>query len=274
MSEAATIDTTAGVISPTIEESYKQLKAEGLITDDNDTTTDTSTATTQTEDAEGGKGGTEAQTTERPSWLPEKFKSVEDMAKAYGELEKKMSGKKPEEGSTTEEAQQAAQAVGMDFDKMADEFYADGSLSDETYATLEGKGIPRNIVDNYISGLQAQSAAYEAKVFEFGGGSETYDKLTAWGKDNLSDAEIDQFDAAVNSGDLARAEIAVRGIAARMELAQGKAPSVHVDGKPNTGASDVYENAAQMEADMNNPLYQTDESFRQKVYAKLGRSNI
>ena len=29
---------------------------------------------------------------DRPSWLPEKFKSAEDMAKAYSELEKKQGG--------------------------------------------------------------------------------------------------------------------------------------------------------------------------------------
>ena len=32
---------------------------------------------------------------ERPEWLPEKFQSPEDMAKAYGELESKM-GEEPE----------------------------------------------------------------------------------------------------------------------------------------------------------------------------------
>jgi len=36
----------------------------------------------------------ETQTTEeRPEWLPEKFKNAEDLAKAYGELEKQFSTK-------------------------------------------------------------------------------------------------------------------------------------------------------------------------------------
>ena len=33
----------------------------------------------------------------RPNWLPEKFKSAEELAKAYGELEKKMSAPQQEE---------------------------------------------------------------------------------------------------------------------------------------------------------------------------------
>ena len=40
---------------------------------------------------------------DRPEWLPEKFKSPEDMSKAYSELEKKL-GQSPEEG--TEESEQ------------------------------------------------------------------------------------------------------------------------------------------------------------------------
>ena len=43
---------------------------------------------------------TEKQTSDqevRPNWLPEKFKSSEELAKAYGELEKKMSSPQQEE---------------------------------------------------------------------------------------------------------------------------------------------------------------------------------
>ena len=36
----------------------------------------------------------------RPNWLPEKFKSAEELAKAYGELEKKMSAPQQEEQPT------------------------------------------------------------------------------------------------------------------------------------------------------------------------------
>ena len=45
---------------------------------------------------------TEAKPTEtRPDWLPEKFKSAEDLAKAYSELEKKQSA--PTEEAPTEQ---------------------------------------------------------------------------------------------------------------------------------------------------------------------------
>ena len=49
--------------------------------------------TTQTENV--GTANAEAAETERPSWLPEKFKTAEDLAKSYTELEKTLADKSP-----------------------------------------------------------------------------------------------------------------------------------------------------------------------------------
>ena len=48
---------------------------------------------TQNENAETAT--TEAAETDRPTWLPEKFKSAEDLAKSYTELEKTLADKSP-----------------------------------------------------------------------------------------------------------------------------------------------------------------------------------
>ena len=41
---------------------------------------------------------------DRPDWLPEKFKNAEQMAEAYGHLEKKLGGESVEEGVEPEAA--------------------------------------------------------------------------------------------------------------------------------------------------------------------------
>ncbi|BCV06873.1 MAG: hypothetical protein CM15mV145_200 [uncultured marine virus] len=51
--------------------------------------------TTKTENAEPTAPPTEAAETERPTWLPEKFKTAEDLAKSYTELEKTLAEKSP-----------------------------------------------------------------------------------------------------------------------------------------------------------------------------------
>lgn len=50
-----------------------------------------------TADTSVAKASDEVQEEQRPGWLPEKFKSPEDLAKSYGELEKKMTNHVPKE---------------------------------------------------------------------------------------------------------------------------------------------------------------------------------
>ena len=94
--------------------------------------------------------GTE-QDAERPEWLPEKFKSVEDMAKAYSALESKL-GQPQEETEETEEevstessASEVAEVLGangIDFDVLQQEYQELGGLSAEAYEALEEAGFP------------------------------------------------------------------------------------------------------------------------------------
>lgn len=270
--ETVTIDTSDENKGPSVEESYEELKKEGLINEEHADGGDTNS---------GGQGddGVEAGADERPSWLPEKFKSAEDMAKAYAELEKKQSSGETE-GSTEDasdgseaEARETVENAGLDFDAFTTEYNENGELSAASFEALDKAGIPRAVVDAYISGLEVQAEVYEGKVFSAAGGADEYASMIKWGGENLSEAEIDAFDKAVNSGDLDTATVAVKGLYAQMQLAQGVAPKVQLDGKGGS-SNDVYESQAQMEADMNDPRYQTDEAFRQKVYAKLARSEI
>ena len=90
---------------------------------------------TETVQVEGNITGAEAPIeegveSERPEWLPEKFKSPEDMAKAYGELEKEFtkSRQEPEEAEVPtndveiEGAKEAVESVGLDFEAMSNEY--------------------------------------------------------------------------------------------------------------------------------------------------------
>ena len=75
---------------------------------------------------------------ERPEWLPEKFKNPEDLAKAYGELEKKM-GEPSEEG---DEAAPSKEAMSLEsLNKYSEEFNEKGELSEDSYSDLEKLGL-------------------------------------------------------------------------------------------------------------------------------------
>ena len=218
----------------------------------------------------------EAPAEDRPEWLPEKFKSVEDMAKAYSELEAKQSAPEdaPAEAEASQEAaREAVESAGVDYDALSAEYAEKGELGDDAYKTLEDAGIPRELVDQFIAGQQASAEMYKAEMLSEVGGEENYASMTEWASDNFSDGEIDAFNDAVNSGDGNMVRMAIAGLKARFDASVGTEPSRSVTGEASTGQA-TYRSLAEMMTDMNDPRYATDEAFRQDVAAKLSRSDI
>lgn len=213
---------------------------------------------------------------ERPAWLPEKFATAEDMAAAYTELEKKQSAPAPE-GETQTETDVAAQAAvveaGLDFGTLTTKFMADGDLSAEDYEALSKVGISKTMVEAYITGQQAVAAQYESEMYASVGGAEAYAETIEWAAASLTPAEITAFNNIVDSGDLNAVKMAIGGLRARFETANGAAPTL-LSGATTPDTGGVYRSLAEMKADMRDPRYAKDEAFRAEVSSKLSRSNI
>ena len=225
----------------------------------------------------------------RPEWLPEKFQSVEDMAKAYAELEAKLGGKPQDSpqtdptnantnananaNQTEQNPEQALSEKGLDLSTFTTEFNSKGELSAESYAKLAAAGFDKGIVDNYINGQKAMMAQYETSVTAEVGGAEKYAEITAWAKTNLTDAEINAYNNAVSSGDMAQAKLAVLGLSAKFSKANGSEPRL-VQGRTSSASGDVFESTAQLTEAMRDPRYAKDPAYRSKVQAKLARSNV
>lgn len=255
MVEQVTIDTSAENAGPTLEEQAAAM------------------------DAAQGEQTQEAPSEERPSWLPEKFKSPEDMAKAYAELEKKQSTRQeaPDQSESEQvsdtEARDMVEEAGLDFNSLASEFWQNGELSEQSYESLMAAGIPKEIVDSYIesqtSYLESQREAIMAEV-----GDGTYEDLTNWALGNLQDEEIDAYNRIVASNDMDAIRMAVRGLAARRAAEEGYEPSRTLSGSDGSSSGGTYESVAELTRDMSDPRYENDPAFRKQVENKLGRSNI
>lgn len=216
----------------------------------------------------------------RPEWLPEKFKSPEDMAKAYSELESKLGGNKPTEPNATpsdnqvpENPQAELQKQGLDMNEFSQEFAAKGELSQESYEKLSKAGFNKDLVDNYIAGQQARAAQFEGDIMSEVGGNERYTEMVAWAKANMSPSEIAAYNAAVSSGNADQAKLAALGLSAKFGKAVGSEPERMLGGGKG-GAVDVFESTAQVTKAMADPAYRNDPAYRAKVQAKLARSNI
>jgi len=240
---------------------------------------------------------------DRPEWLPEKFKSPEDMAKAYSELERKLgsrnttqeenveqSDEEPEgqnvddasEGDNDDEetetveqtARQVTEKAGLNFDELSTSYWENGELSDSQYKKLEEAGIPKSLVDQFITGQEALISSTRQSVFNSVGGEDNYNAMTEWASDNFSEDEISAYNAAVNGGNTASAMMAVKGLKARFDAEVGFEPSREVRGQTAKAGASVYRSVAELEKDMSDPRYKEDPAFRRDVERKLGRSDI
>lgn len=217
---------------------------------------------------------------QRPAWLPEKFKSAEDLAKAYAELEKKQSqpAPKPQEkpaGQTTEQLVESAQKAGVDLKALGDEFAKNGKLSDTSYKALADKGFTKESVDSYIAGQQALATQTRTELVESVGGEETFGKMIEWAKAALSPEDQVAYNSAVESGNKALAKMALEGLHARYTAAVGSEPEL-INGEAAAASSGVkgYESQAQIIAAMSDPRYATDDAYRRSVEQRMAKTDV
>ncbi|WMM94903.1 scaffolding protein [Roseobacter phage CRP-804] len=247
MAEQVVIDTSGETAGPTLEEQAAAMDA--------------------------NQETQEEVSSDRPEWLPEKFKSPEDLAKAYSELEQRMSA--PQEDQPQEqEVREELDNAGVDYDALSQEFWQNGDLSDESYDALEKAGIPRSIVDSYIDAQMAMVENQRSAIMGEVGGPDGYAELTAWAADNLDQSEIDYYNKVIDGNDFDAIRMVVRSVAARRDASEGVEPSRNLSGSVTGGTGGVYESVSQLMSDMQSKQYETDPAFRAQVEAKLARSNI
>lgn len=224
-----------------------------------------------------------AQPSDRPEWLPGKFKTPEELARAYSELESKLGGAK----STEQPASPPAPTIdanaadpsaalaerGINFDELVTEYSTANGLSDATYEKLAKAGIPKSVVDNYVEGQRAKGELIQATVFAEVGGADGFAEMVAWARANMTPAEIQAYNDTINSGDVEKTKLAVRGVFTKFQSARPAEPSL-LNGNPAAASGDVFESWHQVTEAMRNPLYSKDPAYRAKVEAKISRSRL
>jgi hypothetical protein len=219
---------------------------------------------------------------DRPEWLPEKFKTPEDMAKAYSELEGKLGKPTDSTGDSDakgdnleiEKAEQAVESAGLNMADLQAEYDKDGQLADKSYEALEKAGIPKDYVNAFIEGQKALATQRVTEVRNLVGGNDTYNEMTTWAKDNMSDAEINAYNSAVNSGDMEQTKLAVLGLQARYQSIEGVEPTL-TRGKGNVpNTSGAFRSWAEVTSAMKDARYQSDEAYRADVQAKIQNSQL
>lgn len=247
-------------------------------------------------EGEGEAEKADAGADEVPEWVPEKFRKegkpdYEAMAKAYGELEKKLGAPKgdgdgsgdEDEGEDEEESgegdkggEEAAdprEAFTSEVQALVgsarDEYAANGGeLKPETYEKLTGL-LGKDYVDTYLSGVKALEVALEAEVYQVAGGEDAYKAAVEWARENWSDKQVEKFDSALADNDLRSSMI--KGLMADFREANPGEGSFTEKG---TGvvAQDVYTDAEEFTNDLQAADEANDALARRKAVQKLQRS--
>ena len=216
----------------------------------------------------------EAVAEERPEWLPEKFESAADLAKAYSELESRMgSQESPESEEVTEDVDASdREALTMDdIRPFSEEFAEKGELGEESYQKLDELGFPRELVDNYIQGMAAYSQQQSTQMMAAVGGEESYNQMTDWASKNLSEAEINAYNAIMDSGDPSQIDIAVRGMHARFKANDTEPSLIQGD---TVNVNNGFNSTAEVTAAINDPRYRKDPAYRKEVQQKIQMSKV
>lgn len=184
-----------------------------------------------------------------------------------------------------EEISSVLQNKGVDPWKINKHFHDNnGEITDEMYTELEGAGFSRGLLDSYLKGLSEQSGYTKTEIADMSdsdvrtiqnlaGGQKDYAKLVTWASENLDNKDIQAFDDLVNSGNVDQIKLAVAGMKAQFQEANGYEGRM-LTGKPSKTADSVFRSQAELVAAMSDPRYDSDPAYRQDIVAKLDRSDV
>jgi hypothetical protein len=217
-----------------------------------------------------------------------KFKSAEDLEKAYLELQKKLGSKEeaaeddsaPDSAPEEEAPEKSPVEKRVDFLKEAsDEYYSNANeLKPETIQKL--KEMPSDeLIEAYLE-LQKKSPIVQAQplsedaanaIVASVGGQDAYNETLAWAADNLKPEEVAAYDNVVNSGNKDAIFFAVQALNQRYKDSVGF-EGQQVSGRAPKSTIKGFRSNAELARAISDPRYRNDPAYRFDVEQKLSAS--
>ena len=189
--------------------------------------------------------------------------------------QKGCSGKK----RPSEEEVEASPAVSL-INEASAQYAETGELTAEMMEQFSGMS-SQDLVNAYIEMQGNVTPAPSADLSETDvnviknsvGGNESYVQLMTWANENLDPADIEAYDALVETGNARSIRLAAAGLKAQYEAQNGFEGEM-VTGRAPVQTADVFRSQAEVVAAMSDPRYDADPAYRQDVFDKLDRSNL
>ena len=217
-----------------------------------------------------------------------KFKTQEDLLKAYNELQKKLgqeASEEEEEEDTEEEQPEASEEVeetpevvtqAVDYmTQLGKEFDESGVVSDEAIEKLSSMD-SKDLVAAYLKyNANAQAATLQQSqvndIMATVGGADAYTEMVSWAGQNLPAEEVADFNAVTATNNPVAIKFAVQALSAKWKGAEGyEAPLV--TGRKAPSKSKAFRSQAELARAIADPRYSSDPAYRMDVEQKLARS--
>ena len=180
-----------------------------------------------------------------------KFRSAEDLEKAYLELEKKLGQAKQEDQQPTEEESDEEQPD------------ADAEVRDEEGQQGDEQEEPP------VNQLTPEE---EKAILDSVGGLDFYNQAIKWAAENLPKEESEAYDAILANGDRGAVAFAVKSLIQQFK-ANGDYDGAPVSGKAVRGQGlKPFRSQAELARAINNPKYREDPAYRLDVEQRLAAS--
>ena len=210
--------------------------------------------------------------------LAGKYTNAEELEKAYLELQTKLGGETNEPQEQQVEQEEESEYANL-FDELWDKAQ-NNEVSDELIQQLNNQK-PEDLTQMYMeyrqqveqSQPEPMSTQDVSGLKGIVGGDEGYSNLIGWAAENLSEQDINMYDAVMDKGDPLACFFAVQALSYRYQDTQ-PVDGQMLTGKPAVDRVNGFRSQAELVAAQADPRYDNDPAYRQDVYAKLERSNL
>jgi len=229
-----------------------------------------------------------------------KFKSVEDLAASYKELEGKLGTVTEEDQPQTEEEQtetndtefnaeefygdglaSVLEEVGIDPQEISNRFTESGEINEDDYSKLKEAGFSKQVIDTYLDGVRNATGASGEDIAtaqiqgikDSVGGDDNYGKMVSWAIENLPAEEVKEFNSLTETANATAIKFAVQGLYSQYNNAMGVEPNL-VSGKASSSGPTPYRSTAEVVTAMSDPRYGKDVTYTEDVQRRLGGSDV
>lgn len=161
--------------------------------------------------------------------------------------------------------------AGLDPDALQGQLDTNGKLDDESFEALVKAGIPKQLVEAFVDSYTFATNARIQEQLAAAGGQEQFDSLKAWAEGNLTQAERDEFNQAMQSPYWKYALDDMKARHAKSKPLGNERPLINGNGVPQGSVG--YRSKSEMKRDMADPRYKTDPAFRNEVMRKVGSAS-